>query len=113
AGNRILVDAAPRGEKSRDEIDAARTRRGDDDGEAVECRDRSEIGLERGDVVGAVVNREIVARGKEGDRPPAERGGERVKHRARLRRTGGKIERQKVAVARNGERAGLLCLEVN
>jgi hypothetical protein len=111
ARHRVFVDPARRGEKPRYEIGFARPRGRDDHGEPVECGERREIGRQREDVVGAVVDGEVVARGKERGRALPERGHQLLRHRARRGRTSRKIERQKIAVARDRQGACLLGLE--
>ena len=78
AGHRVLVDAARRGKEARDKIYPAGARRGDDDREPVERGDGSEIGRQRGDIIGAVIHRHIIARGEQRRGPPAERRHQRL-----------------------------------
>src|SRR5579875_929785 len=66
AGRRVLINTLRWREKARDEIVFAAGRGGDDNGEAVEARERRKIGRERGDVRGRVIDGEIVAGGEEG-----------------------------------------------
>ena len=111
AGHRVLGDAARRSKEPRHEIDAASPRRGGDDGKPIERGERGEIGRECGDIIGALVYCKVVARREECGGAPPERGGQRLGHRTGLWRAGWEIKRQQVAVARDGQPAGLLGLE--
>src|SRR5579884_3353495 len=97
--------------KARDEVVFAAGRGGDDNGEAVEARERREIGRERGNVRGRVIDGEIVAGGEDRRRRAAERGVEALRRRAGEGGARREIEREKIAVAADGERSGLLGAE--
>src|SRR5579864_6703459 len=110
AGHRILVDALRRSKKARDEINPTRSLGGGDNGEPVERGDGGKVRRQRGNVVSVVKDGEVIACGKERGGALPEPSDESLGHRAGRRRAGWEIKRQEVAVARDRQGTGVVCL---
>ena len=111
--SRVLEVGNPAGrrEKAGDEIDAPTSGGRDDDRETVECRDFSEVGRKRRDIISPIEHGQVIPCREQRRRSPAQRLRQRVRHCAGLRRAGRKIKGQKLAVAADRQLPGFLGLE--